>query len=159
MKVAIGWNSRSTYHTSPVVQLIMATTHELCYLHELYGCTNKNEKLQTGHKTRIETMIKCSEQLHDSYHEQLKTLLVSQPDTPQVKLHKSCVSRYTSSTNVQAHVAHVRKMSCDNDDQQHSSPKRLRSSVANQFDFKRISTYSNTETHLSILGRLQRLSP
>ena len=74
-------------------------------------------------------MIKCSKQLNDGYHVQLESLLVSEPDNPYIKVHKSCVSRWTSPTNVQAHVAQVRRKSSDDVDNDQSAPKRLRSIV------------------------------
>jgi len=64
-------------------------------------------------------------------------LLVSEPDNPCIRLHKTCASRYTSSTNVKAHIDHVRKMQYDSDDNEQSAPKRLRSSTSDVFNFKK----------------------
>ena len=91
----------------------MAGVQDICFFNELYNCmTNKKrEKLQNGYKKRIETIIKCSKDMSDNYHEQLSSLLEAEPDKPSIRIHKSCVSRYTSSTNVAAHLAHVRKIS------------------------------------------------
>ena len=115
----------------------MDTSVENCLFHELYGCQQKKEKLQNGYKAHIETVINCSKQLNDNYHVQLETLLESEPDNPCIKVHKSCVSRYTSTTNIQAHLVHVRKLSCNNDDNEENVPKRLRSSVTDRFDFRK----------------------
>lgn len=122
----------------------MATSRENCFFHELYACVNKKEKLQNAHKSRIGTIINCSKQLNDSYHVQLRSLLILEPDNPCIKVHKSCVSRYTSSTNVKAHVVHVRKMSCVDDDNAQGAPKRLRSSVHELFDFKKHCLFCHT---------------
>lgn len=110
---------------------------EKCFFYELYECLKKKDKLQNGYKARIETIINCSQQLEDAFHVQLESLLESEQTNPRIMVHKSCVSRYTSPTNAQAHLAHVRKMSCLDDDNEKSAPKRLRSSLANQFDFKK----------------------
>ena len=107
----------------------MATLPESCFFTELYKCTRKKGKLQNSYKTRIETEIKHSKQLKDVYHVQLESLLVSEPHNLYIKVHKSCVSRYTSPTNVQAHVAQVREKSSDDVDNDQSAPKRLLSSV------------------------------
>ena len=115
----------------------MDTSDDNCLFHELYGCQQKKEKLQNGYKARIETVINHSKQMNDSYHVQLETLVESEPDNPCIKFHKSCVSRYTSTTNVQAHLVHVRKLSRDNDDNEESAPKRLRSSVTDRFDSRK----------------------
>jgi len=61
----------------------------------------------------------------------------SEPDNPCIKVHKSRVSCYTSTTNIQAHLTHVRKVTCDNGDNEESTPKRLRSSVTDRFDFRK----------------------
>ena len=114
----------------------MATSED-CFFYELYKCEKKKEKLQNSYRTRIENIIICSKQLNDNYHLKLESLLVSEPANPSIKVHKSCVSRYTSPTNVQAHVAHIRKKSCVTDDSEQSVPKRLRSSVGEQFDFQK----------------------
>ena len=53
--------------------------------------------------------------MNDNYHIQLEALLVSEPDNPCIRLHKPCASRYTSSTNVKAHIDHVRKMQYDSE--------------------------------------------
>ena len=115
----------------------MATSDEICFFHELYECEKKKEKLQNGYKAHIETVINHSKQLNDSYYVQLESLLASEPDNPCIRVHKSYVSCYASSTNVKAHVAHGRKLSCGDDDNEQSAPKRLRSSVGEQFDFKK----------------------
>ena len=109
---------------------------ESCFFTVLYKCTRKKGKLQNGYKTRIETVIKCSRQLNDGYHVQLESLLVSEPDNPYIEVHKLCVSRYKSPTNVQAHVAHVRRKSSDDVDNDQSAPKRLLSSVCDLFIFR-----------------------
>ena len=114
----------------------MADSREHCFFHELYGCQNKKENLQNGYKARIKTVINCSNQLNDTYHVQLESLLESEPVNPRIRVHKSCVSRYTSSTNVQAHIVHVRKMERVDDDNEQMATKRMRSSVGDQFDFK-----------------------
>ena len=88
-------------------------------------------------KKRIETIIKCSKDMSDNYHAQLSSLLEAEPDKPSIRIHKSCVSRYTSSTNVAAHLAHVRKISwLDDDADEQATPKRMRSNPET-FDFKK----------------------
>ncbi|KAK2169439.1 hypothetical protein LSH36_10g12018 [Paralvinella palmiformis] len=72
----------------------------------------------------------------EGYHVQLETLVESEPDNPCIKVLKSCVSRYTSTTNIQVHLAHVRKLSCDNVDNEDSIPNRLRSNVTDRVDFR-----------------------
>lgn len=114
----------------------METSDDNCFFYELYGCEHKKEKLQNGYQARINTIINCSKQLNDGYHAQLQTLMDSEPVNPCIKVHKSCVSRYTSITNIQAHLDHVRK-SCDNDDSEESAPKRLRSTISDRFDFRK----------------------
>jgi len=37
--------------------MIMATSCEICFFDELYGCAKKKEKLQNGHEVRIKTII------------------------------------------------------------------------------------------------------
>ena len=115
----------------------MDTSGDNCLFHELHRCQQKKAKLQNGYKARIETVINCSKQLSDSYHVQLEILMESETDTPCIKVHISCVSRYTSTTNIQAHLVHVLKLSCDNDDNEESAPKRLRSSVTDRFDYRK----------------------
>ena len=77
--------------------------------------------------------------MNDNYHihVQLEALLVSEPDNPCIRLHKTCASRYISATNVKAHIDHVRKMQYDSDDNEQSAPKRLRSSTSDVFNFKK----------------------
>ena len=117
---------------------MMADLQKICLFNDLYDCMNKKkrEKLQNGQRARIDTIVRCSKEYNDNYHEQLASLLETEPDNPIIRIHKSCVSRYTSSTNVQAHIAHVRKCSGIDGDDQESAPKRLRSGPET-FDFRK----------------------
>ena len=70
-------------------------------------------------------MINCRKKLNDSYYVPLQPLLVSEPANLHIKVPKSCVSQYTSFTNVKAHVAHVHTISCVDDDNEQGAPKQL----------------------------------
>ncbi len=110
---------------------------------DLYNCTsNKIQKLKNGYKQRIEKIIKCSKQLDDGYHQQLESLLASQPENPSIRVHKACASRYTSVTNVKAHIAHVQKSSeCleqnENQDMQSQLRPGPRGNDSEVFDFRK----------------------
>lgn len=115
----------------------MATPEELCFFHELYGCVRKKEKLQTGSESRIKTIISCSKQLSDNYHISLNSLRTEYPDNPSIRVHKSCVSRYTSPTNVRCHIAHLRKADNTGEENDHTPSKRKRLRTDDAFDFRK----------------------
>ena len=102
---------------------------------------------------RLALGLLCSKQLNDGYHAQLQTLMDSEPVNPCIKVHKSCVSRYTSITNIHAHLAYVRK-SCDNDDSEESVPKRLRSTIRKRFDFRNCLLYTSPSPRDGLLSRM-----
>ena len=113
----------------------MAVPKEHCFFRDLYCCQKKKEKLQNASEARINTIITCSKQLDDTYNETLASFLEEHPIDPIIRVHKSCVSRYTSPTNVKAHIAHLRKAQGTSDDIEHTPPKRLRS--LEPFDFQK----------------------
>ena len=140
----------------------MATPEEVCFFQDLYGCERKKEKLQTGSKSRIKTIISCSKQLSDNYHISLTSLLTEYPDNPSIRVHKSCVSRYTSTTNVRSHIAHLRKAenTCEEND---LTPSKRKDYALMMHSISRNTVYfahqlQNVCFQMNTIAELQRLT-
>lgn len=93
-----------------------------------FECGKQSEKLITSGAVRIRSIIGASQLRDDKIHDKLQVQL-DEDATFTIKCHKSCVSSYTSRTNIHRQVGVKIK---------HESPpvKRLCRSSLSSFDFR-----------------------
>lgn len=102
-----------------------------CFFKWKYMCDCKEEKLIESGRSRIESIIKCSKIYHDEVHQQLENSLEVSTDFT-LKCHKSCVSTYTSTTQIQRHIKRKQKA----EGPSVITPKRTILSCASTFSFQ-----------------------
>ena len=79
-----------------------------CFFEEKYNCSDKNDKLIECGIQRIDNIIKCSNVYCDSFLQQLKSEQSTNVDF-RILAHKSCVSTYTSKTQMKRFMSKTEK--------------------------------------------------
>lgn len=82
---------------------------EECFFKFKFQCDGRQEKLTESGLNRIENIIKCSKIYHDGVDKSLENSLRENHDLT-IKCHKSCVSTYTSTTQIQRYIKRTKQV-------------------------------------------------